>query len=208
MKNIMITLSLIVCSTVLNVRADESLNTAPSMPESSVASNLAPSNTNLTEQKPSVAPKKEAGYFACLAQITFKKAFAVVAAAGIIATGLYTLYEFLTAGAPQDETHRAEQPEMLTLTDQQRKLIDDFAAAVDACDLVAIQAFDFEEFPIDIMLLLHWARMDVLAVHEQQADQEAVELYRHSMALALRGLAHPDDMPACAATKDLAPDCA
>lgn len=207
MKSSMITVSLLVLSTVLNVRADESFNQSPSTPQSSSTENLITPSTTET-QTPEKAPTENPGYFDSLAQITFKKAFAVVAAAGILTVGLYKLYEFFTANEQQDEVHRAEQPEMLTLTDHQRKLIEDFAAAVDASDLIAIQSFDFEEFPIDIMLLLHWARMDVLAVHEQQADHEAVELYRHSMASALRGLAYPDDAAVQAVTKDLAPDCA
>lgn len=193
MKSTMIALSLLIFSTVLNLRADELLNTAPTQVESALNND---------------ATSKGTGLFASLAQITFKKAFAVVAAAGIVTVGLYKLYEHLAADKQDDETRMVEQQDMLTLTDQQRKLIEDFATAVDACDLVAIQAFDFEEFPIDIMLLLHWARMDVLAVHEQQADQEAIENYRHTMALALRGLAHPDEVVMQPAAQQVAVDCA
>jgi hypothetical protein len=201
MKSIMLTLSLFVCSTVLHVHAGD---VGPSTPSSSVVNTQTPPSVSTTT--PEASPK-QAGFFAYLTQLTFKKAFALVAGAGIITAALYKLYEFCTADEQQKNLN-AEEQETLTLTDRQRELIDDFAAAVDACDLVTIQAFDFEEFPIDIMLLLHWARMDVLAVHEQQADQEAIQMYRHSMALALRGLAHPDDMPAQAATKDLALECA
>jgi molybdopterin-guanine dinucleotide biosynthesis protein len=121
---------------------------------------------------------------------------------------MYKLYEYITTQEGTEEAPAEESQETLSLTDEQRRIIEDFATAVDMCDLAAIETFDFEQFPIDIMLLLHWARMDILAAHEYETDRDAVDHYRHSIAAALRGLAHPDEQAIHGVTKHPMVECA
>lgn len=132
-------------------------------------------------------------------------------ATGIVAVGycLYAAYQHIQESFAKEKitsrqssmyvheaaevpAEQAEQEVILDLSDEQRELVRSFALAVEAMDAQAIEAFNFDTFPVDIAVLLQWVQMNVITLCADAHNLDSAKQYCGQMVVALRGIADPD----------------